>query len=431
MKKVLIFLGLIVSVLSCNTTEPPPLETTIALALEDIASIEVWIKLTTTNLQFPTTVTLKKNNTVTQDIFLSNADTVIYIDSLLPNQQYTFQAITQSSNLSITSNELSVTTMDTTSHNFTWQTFTFGEHSTSVLNDVAIIDENNIWAVGEIYLNDSLGQPDPQPYAVARWNGTDWALLKVPYHDFNQTVKHPGPLFSIAVISGEIYVVSYANLLKWIGNEWVEKAFFMEQIPFDGQVLKMWGSDQNNIYCVGRSGAIYYYFGSGWQSIESGTDVDIQDIWGITNGTSEPLILCAASNAIEPGEHKILKITGSSTIDSIEWISNKRVHSVWMKSSNKLFACGDGVFINNLVDGWKEQSEITFVFTERVRGVGENDVFVVGDFGLIAHFNGASWKEYPEASTALVYTSLDYRNNLMVTVGYTQSQAVIQFMIRN
>ena len=53
---------------------------------------------------------------------------------------------------------------DTTSHNFTWQTWTFGEHSSSVLYDVVIIDENNIWAVGEIYLSDSLGQPDPHAY---------------------------------------------------------------------------------------------------------------------------------------------------------------------------------------------------------------------------------------------------------------------------
>jgi len=47
--------------------------------------------------------------------------------------------------------------MDTTSHNFTWQTWTFGEHSSSRLYDVAIINENNIWAVGEIYMKDSLG----------------------------------------------------------------------------------------------------------------------------------------------------------------------------------------------------------------------------------------------------------------------------------
>ncbi len=55
------------------------------------------------------------------------------------------------------SNELSVTTMDTTSHNFTWQTFTFDKHSSSVLNEVAIIDENNIWAVGKDTKRDGFG----------------------------------------------------------------------------------------------------------------------------------------------------------------------------------------------------------------------------------------------------------------------------------
>ena len=45
------------------------------------------------------------------------------------------------------------------------------------------------------------------------------------------------------------------------------------------QVLKIWGKSESNIYCVGRSGAIYNYIGSNWQKIESGTDLDIYDIW--------------------------------------------------------------------------------------------------------------------------------------------------------
>ena len=53
------------------------------------------------------------------------------------------------------SNELTVTTMDTTSHNFTWQSWTFGDIGSSVLYDVAIINENNIWAVGEINIADT------------------------------------------------------------------------------------------------------------------------------------------------------------------------------------------------------------------------------------------------------------------------------------
>ena len=49
---------------SCNSIEPPPDNVTISLSLADAGSIEAWIKLTTTNLQFPATVTLNKNNAV-------------------------------------------------------------------------------------------------------------------------------------------------------------------------------------------------------------------------------------------------------------------------------------------------------------------------------------------------------------------------------
>lgn len=420
-----ISLGLLLSF--CNTTEPPEGQS-LNLKLEDVSCTEAWMTLST-NLRLPATIEIKQNDQTIGTINLTKSDSLLFFDSLLPNTSYTLQASNNA--YRVTSNQIQLTTLDTTSHNCTWQTWTFGEHSSSVLYDVAIINENSIYAVGEIYINDSLGQPDPQPFAIAHWDGTDWMLMKVPYHDFNQTEKYPGPLFSIAIIDGEIYVVSYANLLKRTGTDWEEKAFFMEQIPFDGQVLKMWGTDQNNIYCVGRNGAIYYYFGTSWQKVGSGTDVDIQDIWGINDGGTDPFILCAASNAIEPGEHKILKINNSNSIDTISWISNLRVHSIWMDSKYQLFACGDGAYINSSYNGWKRQEELTFVFKERIRGKSKNDLFVVGDFGLLAHYNGATWKEYPEASSALVYTSLDFKNNLMVTVGYTQTKAVIQFMIRN
>ncbi len=68
---------------------------------------------------------------------------------------------------------------DTTSHNFTWQTWSFGEHSSSIFNDVAIINDSSIFAVGEIYMNDSLGQPDPIAYNAAYWNGNEWSFQKI------------------------------------------------------------------------------------------------------------------------------------------------------------------------------------------------------------------------------------------------------------
>ena len=47
--------------------------------------------------------------------------------------------------------KLLLTTLDTTSHDFSWKTFTFGGGGGSVLNDVAIVNDTLAYAVGEIY----------------------------------------------------------------------------------------------------------------------------------------------------------------------------------------------------------------------------------------------------------------------------------------
>ncbi|AFH50314.1 Hypothetical protein IALB_2611 [Ignavibacterium album JCM 16511] len=177
-----LFLSMTILLFGCKQTTEPKLEPELKLELEDVSCTEAWINLRITNLQLPANVTLYKNSEAQNNI-LCYGDTLLYVDSLLPNQTYKFKSIVQSSNQQIitSSNELTVTTMDTTSHDFTWQSWEFGQHSSSTLYDVAIIDENNIWAVGKIYMLDSLGRPDPNAYNAVHWDGTKWELLRIPY----------------------------------------------------------------------------------------------------------------------------------------------------------------------------------------------------------------------------------------------------------
>jgi hypothetical protein len=377
------------------------------------------------NYQLPTTITLKQNDQTRSIINLDKADTLLYIDSLLPNTTYTFQAITQSSNQSITSNELSVTTMDTTSHNFTWQSWTFGEHSSSVLYDVAIIDPDNIWAVGEIYLNDSLGQPDPRPYGAIHWNGNTWTPIKVPYHDFGSTNRIPRPIKTILAFDEDsIYVTSSANLLKLEGEEWIEKAFFMKSIPFDGQVLKMWGTDGNNIYCVGRTGAIYHFKGSNWHKIYSGTDTNINGIWGIVDdNTGESFILATVSNVAASGDIELLQIEANG-VKTFPWVQDRWVVSIWFNDIYKLFASGSGVHISNKYGEWIKQESLLPKFSESIIGQANNDVFVVGDFSLISHYNGQNWKVFDDTPSGR-YIANAYKNGVMVAVGDMGSKAIV------
>jgi len=223
----------------------------------------------------------------------------------LTQATYFNQSINQSE---IKSNELSITTLDTTSHNFTFETFTFGTIGSSTLYDVAIINENNIWCVGDIMIADT-SINGYTTYNAVHWDGNEWELKRIPYYDYGGFLVY-GPLQTVFVFSeNDVWFCSYANLVQYNGSNYLSRAFFMTSINFNGQVLKMWGTDGNNIYCVGRNGALYHFYGTGWTRIESGTDLNINDIWGDYNEkTGEWEILAVASNYGTSLEKEILLI---------------------------------------------------------------------------------------------------------------------------
>ena len=133
----------------------------LGLDLQDYSCTEAWIEVQIGSNDKTANIYIKKNDEIIQTVNVGESETLFYFDGLLPNTTYKFDAVTYEDGKEVKSNPVTFTTLDTTTHNFTWQTFEFGQHSSSTLYDVAIIDENNIWAVGEIYMNDSLGNPDP------------------------------------------------------------------------------------------------------------------------------------------------------------------------------------------------------------------------------------------------------------------------------
>ena len=276
------FLAVLLSFLlvsSCNTTEPPPPpppepEKVITLTLEDVSSVEAWINLSVTNIQLPDTITLKQNNIFRNTINLVNPDTLLYIDSLLSGTNYSYVAETQE----VISETLEVITIDTTSHNFTWQTFEFGEPLTgnsSILYDVAIIDENNIWAVGEIYLNDSLGQT--LRYNAVHWDGSDWDIKRIPFTGECSAVIYPLIRSVFAFSENDIWFARGGSLVHFDGVNYFNDCGMNSFLT--GSINKLWGTSSEDLYIVGNSGNIAHYNGTSWQKIESGTDLPLVDIY--------------------------------------------------------------------------------------------------------------------------------------------------------
>lgn len=56
-----------------------------------------------------------------------------------------------------------------------------------------------------------------------------------------------------------------------------------------------------------------------------------------------------------------------------------------------------------------------------------NDAFLAGNFGEIAHFNGAGWRNYRQqlGLPNAVFGKVELRHHLVLAVGFTGTQALI------
>ena len=438
-KIVVLVFSLVILLLSCNTTEPPPPgeKPIILLELEDASCTEAWITLTTDNLQLPTTITLKQSaaggDTVAQDIVLSKPDTLLYIDSLLPNTSYIFQSLNQPINQSeIKSNELSVTTMDTTSHDFAFETFTFGTIGSSTLYDVAIINENNIWCVGDIMIADT-SINGYTTYNAVHWDGSQWELRRIYYYGACSAVEYP-PLKAIWAFSENNIVMTNGGSIGWFNGNTVNLDCRVNSL-LTGSINKIWGSSSSNLYVVGNNGNIAWYNGSQWIRIESGTELQFLDIYGATDnktGEQQILAVCTRNLPLDKGIYRIEGNTATEISPSpIQW----ELYAVWFIPDRHYFVIGNGIyekkFLTDLL--WKDNGfDITHYATTGIRGNEINDVFIAGAFGEFLHFNGVSWKSYINETGWFSgsYGGVAVKNNLVITVGYEGAQAKIMMGYR-
>jgi len=414
---------------SCNTTEPPPPppdgeKPTLELTLEDLSCTEAWITLKTTNLQLPATIQLKQDSTVTQDLVLSNADTLIYIDSLLPNKSYQYQ--TSSIEQPATSNELSVTTMDTTSHDFTFETFTFGDISNSYLFDVAIINGNNIWAVGEILIADTSAIGYTK-YNAVHWDGSEWTLHRIMFYTIcGQQNRTPYPASSVFAFSeNDVWVAMYGDQIARLDGSTQTATICL---PISFSIKKIWGENSNSVYAVGDMGKIVHYQnGVGWQVIESGTDADLLDVWGTPDGN----IVWVSGRDLN--KTVLIKIEDQDANIVFEehypWQIQKGkisggISSIWTDNENYLYATTPINVYRCLSNTNGEGKEIypyedyLYGGTIRIRGTGVNNIFTSGSNSSILHYNGYSWKRYEQFYDENTYLySSDTKGNLFVAVG--------------
>jgi hypothetical protein len=203
---------------------------------------------------------------------------------------------------------------------------------------------------------------------------------------------------------------------------------------------KMWGSPDGELYVVGNSGTIAYSpdHGGTWQRLESGTGLSVYDIFGSQNArTGETEVLAIASNVFQNQGAKLLRIGGSGVEELLGSGLTWGVNALWFSSGKRYYVVGPGIHQKrSLQDSlWSVYlaGQVTSYFSEAVRGIDVNDLFVVGSFREVVHFNGVSWRKYfslmPGSSGG--FGSISVQGNLVVLVGSQSPRALVAIGRRN
>ncbi len=312
-------------------------------------------------------------------------DTTFIDDGLTPSTQYTYQAQRLYDSIAV---DMSLTaiaqTMDITSHNFTWEIDTLGIYG-SYLNDVAIIDENNIWVVGNI-------ETDTATYNAAHWDGKEWELIKVlSGYTANRGIQY--------FAEDDIWVTS-GYPIHWNGEEWT--LYHLHNMGINASVEHVWGTSSSNLYFVGLSGSIVHYDGSTFTEMESGTETRLIDIWGLDENH---IWVTGREFDFPPSESVLLYYNG------IEWCKRaypadddggtggiqRRYKFVW--------AYDDTLYVTTTEGIWKRSistNDSTLLNRQtlgigdwaigRIRGSNYTDVFFHRSGGFVYHYNGLTWE---------------------------------------
>jgi hypothetical protein len=421
----------LVSFFSCEKTTAPLNKLQLTLSAEYVGVTEADLRLQTKNNEANTQYQLFRDDSLISDGALIQAETLISDTLLLPAHHYSYQAFLIKDEKQIAqSEEQQVTTLDTTSHDFNWDILTIGIYP-SRLYDVAIINENDIWAVGEIYADST--QPSFR-YNAVHWEGAQWRLQRITVRFRDSDITPPGE--GIFVFSNsDIWVTLGGAPAHWDGSNWTLYHLWDMGVltQNDGGVTRIWGSLPDNVYFAGRGGTIVHYNGGSWQKLENpagagGTEVDLLDVWGSPDG--RVVWACGYTDYVGT---VLLKISGNSVEkvydDNDYWFITRQdslsgvLTSLWTDNPNILFLISpNGMYRAPAVTRgqadrlWYNNGHVPG-FPYRLRGTAVNDMIVVGDYRTIVHYNGYSWRYYDELNSIARLRSVDVRDNLVVAVG--------------
>ena len=188
-------------------------------------------------------------------------------------------------------------------------------------------------------------------------------------------------------------------------------------------LLSVWGSSSADLFAVGAYGTIIHFDGQQWVKMTSGTTLTLYDVWG-SSGSNVYSVGMNSSTAA----WVVLHYDGTSwqKVDADPALLNRST-GVWGGGQGDVYVVGD---FTTHFDGssWQRLPVPINYSMIGVGGSSSKDVFIVGSFGAVMHWNGSTWKAYdglldPSSSLGLETVWTDGQS--VFIVGHTQPLGII------
>jgi hypothetical protein len=271
---------------------------------------------------------------------------------------------------------------DTTSHNFIWEIDTLP----GVVYDIDALDENNAWLVGEFW------KTNPENgeiiyYNFGQWDGQSWHMLRVIIN---------GGYKGIRVFNKDDIWITNGIAIHWDGQSWTKYHFWDMGVlnDNDGPIDKMYGVSPNNLYFIGLKGTIIHYDGTTFTKMESGTEIRLTHIYG----TDENHIWVVGDDGGLNGSFSTTLLFYNGQTWQTKYLYENSLefyfHGIWADQDSVMTCISNGYLHEAISSGKGRVESFPYVpigAVNKIFGRSRNDLFVVGYFGTLQHFNGKSW----------------------------------------
>jgi hypothetical protein len=212
---------------------------------------------------------------------------------------------------------------------------------------------------------------------ILHFDGT--AFTKVP----TPTPVYVADFWGLA--PNDLYAVSGTNLLHWDGAAWSNVDFAGAIDPSD--LSAVWASSASDVW-LGDSlnGRVFHWNGATWSTGITQT-VQVTDLWGVAGGPVYAV-----------GIFGLSRWNGSIWVDIGNSLTSAGAAGVWGFGASDVWAVGDfGVLAHwdgaTWTDTLPANNDRFQDSHQSVWGAAPDDVWAAGDGGAISHWNGTSWSQ--------------------------------------